>query len=174
MGAMGKGSQMRWLATCSQHYIISTKTKTECVLTMHMCVFRLYIRYCADVLSCFSRVRLFATLWAIARQAPLSEGFSRQGSGVGCHTLLQRIFLTQGLNLGLLCLMHWQVGSFPLAPPGKPSGTQMHWTRFLPPYKHWRTGWQSEKHDKVNLKFAINVIEKNDMQKLECVMVDLN
>ena len=30
------------------------------------------------VLSCFSCVRLFATLWTVARQAPLSEGFSRQ------------------------------------------------------------------------------------------------
>ena len=30
------------------------------------------------VLSCFSCVRLFATLWTIARQASLSIGFSRQ------------------------------------------------------------------------------------------------
>ena len=30
------------------------------------------------VLSCFSCVRLFATLWTVACQAPLSEGFSRQ------------------------------------------------------------------------------------------------
>ena len=30
------------------------------------------------VLSCFSRVQIFATLWTIARQAPLSVGFSRQ------------------------------------------------------------------------------------------------
>ena len=28
--------------------------------------------------SHFSRVRLFATLWTIAHQAPLSKGFSRQ------------------------------------------------------------------------------------------------
>ena len=30
------------------------------------------------VLSCFSRVRLFTTLWTIAHKAPLSMGFSRQ------------------------------------------------------------------------------------------------
>ena len=30
------------------------------------------------VLSCFSPVQLFATLWTIVRQAPLSIGFSRQ------------------------------------------------------------------------------------------------
>ena len=33
---------------------------------------------CARVLSHFSPVRLFATPWTIARQAPLSMGFSRQ------------------------------------------------------------------------------------------------
>ena len=36
------------------------------------------------------------------RQAPLSMGFSRQEYGMGCHLLLQGIFLTQGLNPGLL------------------------------------------------------------------------
>ena len=30
------------------------------------------------VLSCFSPVRLFVILWTVARQAPLSVGFSRQ------------------------------------------------------------------------------------------------
>ena len=39
--------------------------------------------------------------------------------GVGCHALLQGTLLTQGSNLPLFCLLHWQVGSLPLAPPGK-------------------------------------------------------
>ena len=30
-------------------------------------------------------------------------------------------FLTQGSNLCLLCLLHWQADSLPLAPPGKPN-----------------------------------------------------
>ena len=34
--------------------------------------------------------------------------------------LLQGIFPTQGSNLCLLCLLHWQSGSLPVAPPGKP------------------------------------------------------
>ena len=42
-----------------------------------------------------------------------------KNTGVGCHAPLQGIFLTQGLNPHL-CLLHWQVGSLPLAPPGKP------------------------------------------------------
>ena len=52
-----------------------------------------------------------------------SMGFSRQETGVGCHVLLQRIFPTQGLNPHLLCLLSWQAGSWPLAPPGKPRTT---------------------------------------------------
>ena len=30
------------------------------------------------MLSCFSHVRLFVTLWTVGHQAPLSMGFSRQ------------------------------------------------------------------------------------------------
>ena len=39
---------------------------------------------------------------------------------MGCHALLQEIFLTQGSNPHLLHLLHWQTGSLSLAPPGKP------------------------------------------------------
>ena len=38
---------------------------------------------CAGVLSSFSRVQLFATLWTVAHQVPLSMGFSRQESWSG-------------------------------------------------------------------------------------------
>ena len=43
-----------------------------------------------------------------------------KNTGVACHALLQVIFLTQRSNLSFLCLLHWQAGSLPLAPPGKP------------------------------------------------------
>ena len=39
---------------------------------------------------------------------------------VSCYALLQGIFLTQGWKLCLLHLVHWQAGSLPLVPPGKP------------------------------------------------------
>ena len=45
---------------------------------------------------------------------------SGKNTGVGCHALLQGIFLTQGSNLHLLCLLHWQVGSLSLAPNEEP------------------------------------------------------
>ena len=65
-------------------------------------------------------VQLFVTPWTAAHQSPLSMGFSRQEYWSGCHTLLQGIFPTQGLDPSLLGLLCWQAGSLPLAPPGKP------------------------------------------------------
>ena len=55
-----------------------------------------------------------ATLWAVALQAPLSMGFPRQEYWSGLPFPLPGIFLTQGLNLCLLHLLHWQVNSLPL------------------------------------------------------------
>ena len=49
-----------------------------------------------------SRVWLSATSWAVAHQASLSMGFSREEYRVDIYSLLQGIFLTQGSNLGLL------------------------------------------------------------------------
>ena len=45
-------------------------------------------------------------------------------TGVGCHALLQGILQTQGLNPHFLCLLHWEVGSVPVAPPLTPSNCQ--------------------------------------------------
>ena len=53
-------------------------------------------------------------------------GFSVHGDSpgmnteVGCHALLQRIFLTQGSNSHLLWLLHWQTDSLPLSHLGRP------------------------------------------------------
>ena len=49
-----------------------------------------------------SRVRLFATPWAVAYEAAPSMGFSSKSTGVGCHFLLQGIFPTRGVNPRLL------------------------------------------------------------------------
>ena len=50
--------------------------------------------------------------WTVARQAPLSIGFSRQEYGSGLSFPSPGIFPTQGSNLSLL---HWQVDSLPLS-----------------------------------------------------------
>ena len=66
---------------------------------------------CACVLSCFICVHLCATPRTVARQAPLSMGFSRQEYWSGLPCPPQGIFLTQGLNPCLLRLLHWQADS---------------------------------------------------------------
>ena len=59
-------------------------------------------------------VRLFVTPWTAAHQAPLSMGFSRQDTGVGCHALLQGIFsINPGIESGSPAL---QVDSLPSEP----------------------------------------------------------
>ena len=74
---------------------------------------------CACVLSPISHVWLFATPWPVAHQVPLSVGLSRQG-----YCRLPRHppgdLPDPGANLSLFCLLHWQAGSLPLVPPGKP------------------------------------------------------
>ena len=89
------------------HVQKSTSTPIQLFLSCTMCV-----------ISHFSHVRLFATLWTVALQAPLSTRFSRQEYWVGCHFLFQRIFLTQGSNPHLL---HWQAYSLPLSNQVSPS-----------------------------------------------------
>ena len=44
-----------------------------------------------------------------------------KNTGIGCHFLLQGIFLTQGSDPCLPHLLHWQVDSLPLSHPGSPS-----------------------------------------------------
>ena len=90
-----------------------------CILAHHV-LLRIYAPewdgriMCRAVLSCFSRVQLFVTLWTIDDQASLPMGFSRQDTRfsrqdtrVGCQALLQEMFLTHGSNLSLLRLLHW-------------------------------------------------------------------
>ena len=69
---------------------------------------------CAKSLS---HVWFFVTPWTVARQAPLSMGFSRQNARVSCHSLLPDYsFLTWTVfwakaNLGGACRMSWGFAS---------------------------------------------------------------
>ena len=51
--------------------------------------------------------------------------FQARVTGVACHFLLQRIFLTQRPNLYLLCLLHCQADSLPLSQQGRPQNANM-------------------------------------------------
>ena len=54
-------------------------------------------------------------------------GFSRQEYWSGLPCPLHGIFPTQGSNPRFLCLLHWQAGSSPLAPPGTPK-SEVNWS----------------------------------------------
>ena len=71
-------------------------------------------------LACFSHIQLFTTLWLYGLL-----DYSSPGSSV--HGILQAIILEwvamppPGIKpTSPVCLLHWQVVSLPLAPPGKP------------------------------------------------------
>ena len=54
----------------------------------------------------------FVTLWTVALQAPLSMEFPSKSTKLGCHFLLQGIFLIQGSNP---CLLHCKQIVLPLS-----------------------------------------------------------
>ena len=68
-------------------------------LTLFFCIFSLF-SWC--VCHLLNLIQLLATPWTAAHQAPLSMEFSRQEYWKGLPFPLQRIFPTQGSNLGLL------------------------------------------------------------------------
>ena len=75
----------------------------------------------AFVLSHFIRVLLFATSSPTLCRLLCPWDSPGKNTGVGYHFLLRGIFLTQGLNLHFLGLLHWQASSLPPAPPRKPA-----------------------------------------------------
>ena len=84
---------------------------TRCIVWLWM-IIALDFLYFSGMLSSFSRVQNCATLWSARLLRPWDS--PGKNTGVGCHSLLQGIFPIQGSNL------HWQAGSLPLVPPGKP------------------------------------------------------
>ena len=79
----------------------------------------------ACVLSHFSYVQLFVTLWNLACQAPMSmEIFQSR--------ILERVAVpssrrsSQSSDMNLLCLLHCQVGSLPPISLGNPTHTHTH------------------------------------------------
>ena len=97
--------------------------------------------YCVitEEVLCAKSLQLYPTLWDPTNYSPPGSSVQwdspGKNIGVGCHGLLQGIFLTQGLNpLSPLCLLHWQTGSLPLAQPAKPQ-----WRRVSSYSPYWNT-----------------------------------
>ena len=68
----------------------------------------LYRKEKEDVFVCSVAQPCLILLWPLL--CPWT--FPGKNTGVGCDFFLQGIFLTQGLNLPLLCLLHWQADFF--------------------------------------------------------------
>ena len=100
--------------------------------------------FVACICAFFSNFKLFISESEVTQLCPtlgdlidcIQLGSSVHGdspgknTGVGCHFLLQGIFLTQGSDLQLVCLMHWQADSLPLALLGR-SRIAVGYTMFL-------------------------------------------
>ena len=69
------------------------------------------------MLSLFSRVQLFVTLWSVAHQAPLSMGFSRQEHWSGLPCPPPGDLPDPGVKP---LFPELQADSLPTEPPGKP------------------------------------------------------
>ena len=72
------------------------------------------------VLSRFSRVRLFATLWTVAHQAPLSMGILQARTLEWVTMSSFRASFHPRDRTQVSCLLHWQVSSLPPAPSENP------------------------------------------------------
>ena len=77
----------------------------------------------AYFLTIFTKPQLFVTPWPIALQVPLSMGFSRQEYWHGLTCPSPGNLPYPGMKPASLCLLHWQVDSLPLEPPGNTSFT---------------------------------------------------
>ena len=69
----------------------------------------------------FCHIWLFATLWTVAYQAPLSQVFCRQQYWSELPCLPPGSLPDPGIEPASLCLLHWQTGCLPLVPLGSPS-----------------------------------------------------
>ena len=85
--------------------------------------YTVYVYVYMRVVSCFSCVKLFATLWAVASQAPLSVGFSKQEYWSRLPCTPPGDLSDPGIKPTSLTSpagRDGQADSLPLVPPGKP------------------------------------------------------
>ena len=101
----------------SQVYNTAIQLYTCVCVYMCVCVC-VCVHMCAQLLS---HVLLFIIPWTVARQAPLSMGFSRQESWSGLPCPSPGDLSHPGICL--LGLWHWQMDSLPLCHLGSPTYT---------------------------------------------------
>ena len=105
-------SYSSWFSSCFIKCVassISMKLNATWYLHMFLNIFKIFfliLEYCvclSILLVCMlSRVRLFVTSWTVAHRLLCPWDSPGTNTRVGSHSLLQKIFLTQGSNPGLL------------------------------------------------------------------------
>ena len=95
------------------------------------------------MLSCFSCVQLFVTLWPVAQQAPLPMGFSRQEYWNGLPGSPPGDLPNPGMEPGSPAL---QAESLPSEPPGKPIPSQFQNVSALRPTERPRSLRRNKRH----------------------------
>ena len=91
---------------------VATRRRVKCMSTIFPFVL------CAKSLQ--SCLTLCDSPWTATPRLLCPWDSPGRNTGVGCHFLLQGFFPTQRWNPCVLCILHWQASSLPLAPPGKP------------------------------------------------------
>ena len=87
--------------TTGKKYGTRAPKPTYTLLLQLVCVCVCVFSFFPCVLSYFSHVRLFVTLWTISPPVPSFHGDSPHGNTEAvCHAFFQRIFPAQGLNPG--------------------------------------------------------------------------
>ena len=100
--------------------------------------------------------------------------YPSKNTGLGCHFLLQGIFLTQRFKLHLLCLLHLQVDSLPPSHLGNPCcvnslliPTTLRWRErtisylsFSPPCLAWQTAFQKHSVNTYYTSKAVHLMER--------------
>ena len=134
------GSELRRKTSpCGTHSVVRGKPVSWCFLPL-----KLPGGICPRVCM-LHHVQVFATPQTAACQVGDSPG---KNTGVGCRGFLLGIFLIQGSNSSLSHLLHWQAGSSPLAPPGKPI------LAGIPSALCGRAGWEPSEWVRLSLKGA--------------------
>ena len=87
----------------------------------------------------------------VAHQAPLSMRFSRQEYWSGVLCPLPGDLPNPRIEPVSLCLLHWQVGSLPLVPPGKPHVYLLGESKYLLCKDKWVLRRADGRYDKVCL-----------------------
>ena len=123
----------KYQSSSSQHLQMSPMfTDSLCSILSSRCWEEISLKHKSDQHVCVcmcvhahmrTRVQLCLTLCEPMDYSPRSWDSPGKITGVGCHSLFQGIFPTQGSNQSLLCLLHWQLDSLPLHHLGSPIKT---------------------------------------------------